>query len=145
MTSTQRFNPDSPSSSDSGHENDEDLATKIRRLQTERARHVRAIDDIDKVLGQVQNVLTDLGTSDSSDGGQPRRRRYQKLETTGEESVLEFIRAQGNPTTAQVNTHWQQEGRPGVANPILARLLKRKILQRENDPGVRGSRYRINS
>lgn len=145
MTSTQRFNPDSPPSSDPTQENDEDLATRIRRLQTERARHIRAIDEIDKVLGQVQNVLTDLGHSDSPADGQPRRRRYQKLETTGEESVLEFIRAQGNPTTAQVNAHWQQEGRPGVANPILARLLKRKILQRENDPGVRGSRYRINS
>ncbi len=144
MTSTQRFNPDSPSPG-SSQENDEDLATKIRRLQAERVRHVRAIDEIDKVLGQVQNVLTDLGHSDSSEGHHPRRRRYQKLETTGEESVLEFIRAQGNPTTAQVNTHWQQEGRPGVANPILARLLKRKILRRENDPGVRGSRYRINS
>ena len=145
MTSTQRFNPDSPPSSDPNQENEEDLATRIRRLQTERARHIRAIDEIDKVLGQVQNVLTDLGQSDSAADGQPRRRRYQKLETTGEESVLEFIRAQGNPTTAQVNAHWQQEGRPGVANPILARLLKRKILQRENDPGVRGSRYRISS
>lgn len=144
MTSTQRFNPDS-SSSGPGQENDEDLATKIRRLQSERARHVRAIDEIDKVLVQMQNVLTDLVPSDSPSGDQPRRRRYQKLETTGEESVLEFIRAQGNPTTAQVNAHWQQEGRPGVANPILARLLKRNILRRENDPRVRGSRYRINS
>jgi hypothetical protein len=143
MTAAQRFNPDSTPSR-LGIDAEEDLAARIRRLQSERARHVHAIGEIDKVLGQVQSALTDLDSPDALSGDQPRRRRYQKLETTGEESVLAFIRDHENPTTAEVNAHWQEEGRPGVANPILARLLKRNILRRENDPGVRGSRYRIN-
>jgi hypothetical protein len=73
------------------------------------------------------------------------RRRYQKLPQTGEESVLTFVREHGNPSTAEINDHWRGEGRPGVANPTVARLLKRGALRRENDPTVRGSRYRIGS
>jgi len=143
MTRVQHY-PETTSSAPANQPGEEDLAARIRRLQSERGRHIQAIAEIDKVLGEVENVLTDLDIPLPSDGDQPRRRRYQKLELTGEESVLEFIRTNGNPTTAQVNAHWQQEGRPGVANPILARLLKRGVLQRENDPAVRGSRYRVN-
>jgi hypothetical protein len=142
MTPAQHSYPDSTPSR-LGNEAESDLAAKIRQLQTERARHMLAITEIDKVLEQVQSALAEVESSDSL-GDHSRRRRYQKLETTGEESVLEFIRDRGNPTTAEVNDHWQSEGRPGVANPILARLLKRKLLRRENDPNVRGSRYRIN-
>jgi len=124
----------------------EDLASRIRNLQAERARHLQAIAEIDKVLGEIQQALTGVDPSDSiSDGNTDRpRRRYQKLELTGEEAVLEFVKSRGNPSTAQVNAHWHAQGRPGVANPILARLLKRGLLIRENDPAVRGSRYRIN-
>lgn len=143
MTPTQQSYPDSTPSR-LAKDAESDLAAKIRQLQTDRARHMMAITEIDKVLGQVQSALTEVESSESLAESHPRRRRYQKLETTGEESVLEFIRNRGNPTTAQVNEHWQREGRPGVANPILARLLKRKLLRRENDPNVRGSRYRIN-
>jgi hypothetical protein len=143
MTSAQHSSPDSTPSR-LANDVQGDLAAKIRQLQTERARHMQAIIEIDKVLGQVQSALTEVESSDFLSADHSGRRRYQKLETTGEESVLEFIRDRGNPTTAQVNEHWQGQGRPGVANPILARLLKRKLLRRENDPNVRGSRYRIN-
>jgi hypothetical protein len=142
MSRVQHY-PESTPSAGTKQTGDEDLAARIRSLQAERGRHLQAIADIDKILGEVENVLTDLDMP-LPNTDEPRRRRYQKLEMTGEESVLDFIRNHGNPTTAQVNAHWQQEGRPGVANPILARLLKRGVLLRENDPAVRGSRYRIN-
>jgi len=125
-------------------ETSEDLGAKIRRFQRERARHVRAIDEIDKVLARIQQVLTGLEVPSANYAGRPRK-RYQKLELTGEESVVEFIRIRTNPSTAQVNVHWKAQGRLGVANPILARLFKRGVLRRENDPTVRGSRYRLNN
>lgn len=131
------------------------LAEKIRLLQIDRERHARAIAEIDAVLSRIQQALSALqgrtsellaagGTAlpPDPDAAKPRR-RYQKLPQTGEESVLAFIREQGKPTTAEINEHWKSEGRPGVANPTVARLLKRGLLKRENDPDVRGSRYSV--
>ena len=131
------------------------LAEKIRLLQADRQRHAQAIAEIDAVLTRIQQALTalhdradDLAPAGgatfppTSDGAKPRR-RYQKLPQTGEESVLAFIRDHGKPTTAEINEHWKSEGRPGVANPTVARLLKRGLLTRQNDPAVRGSRYSV--
>jgi hypothetical protein len=130
---------------------DQALAEKIRQLQEDRGRHARAIAEIDEVLGRIQHALGGLGGAsapvaglDAPEGARVRR-RYQKLPQTGEESVLTFVREHGNPSTAEINDHWRGEGRPGVANPTVARLLKRGALRRENDPTVRGSRYRIGS
>ena len=134
-----------------------DLVEKIRRLQANREEHAQAINEIDKVLSRVENALqalkamtTKSGTAAAESGApvepsQRPRRHYQKFELTGEESVIEFIRSGQNPTTAEINANWHAEGRTGVANPILARLLKRGQLEREQDPSVRGSRYRLSS
>jgi hypothetical protein len=136
------------------HEPETDLAEKIRKLQADRQEHAQAIEEIDQVLSRVENALAALNAITTRSGeranadtapGQRPRRHYQKFELTGEESVLEFIRRQGHPTTAEINANWHAEGRTGVANPILARLLKRGLLEREADPAVRGSRYRISS
>ncbi|HEY7119214.1 MAG TPA: hypothetical protein VH475_21675 [Tepidisphaeraceae bacterium] len=124
-----------------------DLASKIRQLQADRERHAQAIADIDHVLRDVEHALAAIRGEPVPQRPAPAsmssRRRYQKLPTTGEESVLAFVRQNRNPTTAQINAHWRNEGRPGVANPTLARLLKRGWLRREDDPRVRGSRYRV--
>jgi len=120
-----------------------DLAAKIRQLQEDRVRHIQAIAEIDKALGQIRHVLT--GIEPQRDADERPRRRYQKFELTGEESVIEFVRIQGNPSTAQVNAYWKGQGRLGVVNPILARLIKRGILRREDDPSVRGNRYWFNA
>jgi hypothetical protein len=134
-----------------------DLAEKIRQLQADRLQHAQAIAQIDQVLQRVENALTTLkamsgnkstapGTVDHpTDPAERPRRQYQKFALTGEESVLEFIRRMGHPSTAEVNANWHAEGRTGVANPILARLLKQKKVERELDPAVRGSRYRLSS
>jgi hypothetical protein len=136
------------------------LAEKIRLLQEDREHHARAITEIDAILSRIQHALTALGTNTVGptrhvgaapsapstpppDDGQRPRRRYQKLPQTGEESVLAFIKGHGSPTTAEINEHWKAEGRPGVANPTVARLLKRRAVQRQNDPAIRGSRYRL--
>ena len=141
-----------------------DLAEKIRQLEEDRQRHARAIAEIDGILARIQQALTVVHdrvpaggapspapstrlppppeAASPASGDRPRR-RYQKLPQTGEESVLAFVRDHGKPTTAEINDHWKSEGRPGVANPTVARLLKRGLLQRENDPSIRGSRYRV--
>ena len=135
------------------HGPESDLAEKIRQLQADRQQHAQAINEIDQVLGRVEKALTELkamtartsghvSTAPHSGDDRPRR-HYQKFELTGEESVLDFIRRQGHPTTAEINNNWHAQGRTGVANPILARLLKRGLLERESDPTVRGSRYRL--
>src|SRR5260370_85765 len=126
----RRVNPGGPLR----HEPETDLAEKIRKLQADRQQHAQAIEEIDQVLGRVENALAALKAITSRSGrgsaknaditapGERPRRHYQKFELTGEESVLDFVRRQGHPTTAEINANWQGEGRTGVANPILARL-----------------------
>jgi hypothetical protein len=152
LSDTPSMRGDSPEP-DPPHE--QALAEKIRLLQQDRDRHARAIEEIDQVLERIQRALAALqgggmdwghsfaAASDAAAGLPRPRRRYQKLALTGEESVLAFVRQHGRPTTAEINDHWKSEGRPGVANPTVARLLKRGLLQREEDPAVRGSRYRV--
>jgi len=142
----------------SGQSAELNLAEKVRQLQADRQRHAQAINQIDQVLERVENALAAL----KGVPPKPRRstppipqkpiapttprahRHYRKFEMTGEESVMDFVRRHGSPTTAQINANWHAQGRTGVANPILARLLKQGRLLRQIDPSVRGSRYRIN-
>src|SRR5205814_31141 len=47
----------------------------------------------------------------------------------------------GEPTTAEVNAHWRAEGRRGVANAEITRLIRAGSIRRVSDPAVRDSRY----
>ena len=156
-TGKLRITPRTPEETSPGEAplHEQALAEKIHQLQEDREHHARAIAEIDGILARIQEALAvlhdrQLGSPDALglpppqlDEGERPRRRYQKLPQTGEESVLAFVRDHGSPTTAEINDHWKAEGRPGVANPTVARLLKRGLLQRQNDPAVRGSRYSI--
>ena len=137
-------------------QNASDLAGKIQQLQADRRRHVEAMAAIDRVLGTVDQALrgalpeASLPRADEQGGeivyrsvppAEPRRRGRFGL--TGIESVLDFIRRQVDPTTAEINAHWRREGRKGTANVTLLKLLKEGMIRREADPTVRGSRYRV--
>jgi len=63
--------------------------------------------------------------------------------TTGEQSVLAFIKANKNVTTAQVNTNWTNEGRSGKADNTLSKLTAAKKIKRSNIQGQRGSKYSL--
>jgi hypothetical protein len=126
---------------------DRNLAEMIQQLEADRRRHAEAIEAIDQVLSQVGRVVSHarLDTGDfpvppdvSSVAGVRRR---GKFELTGERSVLQFIAHKGNPTTAEINEHWRSEGRRGVANVILLKLLKQGLIRRLVDASIRGSRY----
>jgi hypothetical protein len=131
-----------------------DLGEKIRRLEHDREQHAREIAAIDQILAQVSRAVGSLRAigrlpdmpeyAAAAEGVQvelPVRGRRGKFERTGEQSVLDLIRREGNPTTAEINGHWRREGRRGAANVILLRLLKCGLIRREADPNVRGSRY----
>lgn len=66
-----------------------------------------------------------------------------KFKQTGEQTVIEFIRSAGQPTTAQINEHWRKQGRAGKADNTLGRLVTEGKLKRTNRPGERGSYYNL--
>ena len=127
------------------------LAEMIKQLEADRRRHADAIEQIDQVLTQVGRVVG-LTTAEmpagfpvvpSASDSAPEVRRRGKFGLTGERSVLQFIADRQNPTTAEINGHWRSEGRRGVSNVILLKLLKQGLIQRQVDPTIRGSRYRV--
>ena len=71
------------------------------------------------------------------------RGKRRKFARSGEASVLAFVAARKNPTTAEVNKRWASEGRAGKADNTLSKLAKDGKLARIADPAVRGSRYTV--
>jgi DNA-binding PadR family transcriptional regulator len=128
---------------------DRNLAEMIQQLEADRRRHAEAIEAIDQVLAQVGRVVSharlDTGDFPVPPGvsGTPPGRRRGKFELTGERSVLQFISKRSNPTTGVINELWRSEGRRGVANVILLKLLKQGLIFRMVDASIRGSRYRL--
>ena len=128
-----------------------DLAGKIQQLQVDRQRHVEAMAAIDRVLDQIGAAL-EVATKPTAraatqDDGVVRRevppepRRRGRFDKTGIDSVLEFVRERGNPTTSDINAHWHAEGRKGTANVTILKLLHDGSIRREQDSAIRGSRY----
>jgi hypothetical protein len=130
-----------------------ELLNLVGKLQAERADHVQAIEAIDSTFQQ-------LGMNVESMPAQPRRGRPAKTmiaqtqtpmkpvkrgpgkyALTGDESVLAFVQANPECTTAQVNEHWIKEGRSGMASNTLAKLAKAGKLTRKNLKGQRGSTF----
>ena len=129
----------------------DDLAGKIQQLQVDRQRHLEAMAAIDRVLDQIGaalDVVPRPAKTATQDDGVVRRevpllqpRRRGRFDKTGIDSVLEFVRERGNPTTAEINAHWHAEGRKGTANVTILKLLHDGSIRREQDPAIRGSRY----
>ncbi|MEZ0265908.1 MAG: hypothetical protein ACAI43_14355 [Phycisphaerae bacterium] len=128
-----------------------DPSERIRRLQDFRRRHLEAISAIDRALSQIDHTLgnvdilnealmsrADARLAGSADHPVRRKGRFAR---TAEVSVLEFVRREGAPTTAQINDHWRREGRRGTANVTVLRLLRQNRIRRQTDPAIRGSRY----
>jgi hypothetical protein len=66
-----------------------------------------------------------------------------KAGLTGPEFVLQFVREQKNPTTAEINARWKAAGRPGRANQMLGKLVDERKLHREAVKDGRGSHYTL--
>jgi len=71
------------------------------------------------------------------------RRKKGTFTKTGEQTILDFVREHGSPSTAEINVHWSGEGRGGKADNTITRLVKEGKLARVENPGERGSRYKL--
>jgi hypothetical protein len=70
--------------------------------------------------------------------------RAAKSGLTASEFIIEFIKAKKNPTSQEINKHWKDAGRNGMADNNLSLLTKAKTLKRVPlGPGLRGSRYSV--
>jgi hypothetical protein len=72
-----------------------------------------------------------------------RRRRRGSFAMSGDDSVLAFVQKKGDATTAEIQKHWQTEGRGGKADNSISRLFKEKKLKRTPLDGQRGSSYAV--
>jgi len=128
------------------------LSERIIQLQNDRKRHAAAIAAIDQALQEVTEALQsfralcptpedDLMQIGLASDEIRLVRRRGKFARTAEASVLDFIRQNNSPATAEINAHWRGEARCGTANVTLLKLLKQGAIQRVHDSSVRGSRY----
>jgi hypothetical protein len=135
----------------------QDLSEQIRRLETSRRQHVAAVARIDQLLGRISDAIESLQgghahlapaseqlqhTPEQATLNPNRPRHYRKVGVTGDNAVLAFVRGRGSATTAEINRQWRSEGRGGVANNAILRLLRRGELVRESLRDQRGSAYR---
>jgi len=141
------------------------LESEIKRLHVDRRMHANAIGAIDAALEQINQTLqmvrqaravaskdeldaaeiaapSSAMTAESASGS-VRPKTYRKFARTGEEAILDLVRERTTATTAEINRHWRAEGRRGLGNNAIGRLLKDGLLLREAVAGQRGSRYRL--
>lgn len=122
-----------------------DLSVKIQTLLSSRRTHESAIADIDRVLDAVGKLL----------GGKPAgkvvakpaaaRSKLQRgtFAISGKQSILDFVKRAGSPTTSEINANWNAEGRRGPANNKLGGLVAAGKLKRSKIRGGKGSRYTL--
>lgn len=127
-----------------------ELDQLISKLQAQRAEYVQEIEKIDAIFARYGiggGVRRGRGRPAKSAGGavgkRGRRRKRGSFAKTGEQSILDFIKSHGKPSTADVNVHWKKEGRGGKADNTLTRLVKEGKLKRVSSKDVRGSRYAV--
>ncbi len=139
-----------------------ELPTRIHKLLEERQGHEAAISHIDEVLQSVYSALGAPAAPPKRGPGRPasvasaaipavkapkagrgRRRTRGSYSTTGDESVLAFIKSNKSPTTKEIKAHWASEGRGGTADNVLSKLFREKKIKRLPLPGERGSRYTV--
>ena len=141
-----------------------DLGTRVESLLRQRQEHMDAVAKIDSTVGEIEKLLSGTvnGRRRGRPPGRPRleesgagaatgaprgrrraRRKRGSFEVTGEESIINFIKSNKNPTTQEVKKHWASEGRGGTADNALSKLVRDKKIKRIPLEGERGSRYAV--
>lgn len=67
--------------------------------------------------------------------------KASKFPQTGDELILDFIKATGGATTEEIRKHWASVGRKGKAENNLTTLVRGSKLRRVKLEGKPGSRY----
>jgi hypothetical protein len=145
------------------------LVDLIQTLETQKQQHAESAAAVANTLEQISHLLGSLlGDSRSSTphvapkpavaakapkaalvvaakppSAPAKAGKRQKFAVTAEQSVLAFVRRKGNPTTAEIQAHWESEGRRASADNSLSKLFREKKLKREPNKQGRGSRYTV--
>lgn len=134
------------------------LPHRLQQLLQERERLAEALAHVDQVLAGIGAAL---GTATVREANVKRpnpavvatlapaqrhkgRRPQRKFATSGEQSLLDFVKLNKNPSTQDIKKHWHNEGRGGRADTVLSKLVKEKRLKRTPlETGLVGSRYSL--
>jgi hypothetical protein len=73
--------------------------------------------------------------------GRKKKRVRRKFAVSGEQSIVDFVKSKSNPVGREIEKHWKNEGRAGVAANLISKLVKAKKLKRVPLKGERGSQY----
>ena len=136
-----------------------ELIQLVQKMQDERTGHVQAIEAIDLTFKQLGIEVQLFAPTAKPRRGRPAgtgkksksvkatpkktsKRTRKTFAVSGDESVLAFVKANPDCTTAQVNEHWTKEGRSGKADNALGKLVKEGKITRKNIRGQRGSTYK---
>lgn len=133
-----------------------ELSSLIDRLKRDRQQHVDAIAEIDSIFQQYGISAEGAPSVGKRRPGRPpgsgsrtkpgrrgRKRTRGKFATSGNDSVLSFVKAAGKKgvSSADVAKHWSSEGRAGGPFVALRNLETKGEIKRSSVPGQRGSRY----
>ena len=140
----------------------EGLKAHIEKLLSERKVHADALARVDATLAQISSLLNvptakrrgrPPGSTNKASAaaaimaapaaGKPGRRKRRRFAVSGNESILNFVKENRNPTTKEIKAHWDSENRGGKVDNALSKLVKDGALSRAPIPGERGSRYSI--
>jgi len=69
--------------------------------------------------------------------------RRGKFAISGEQLILDFVKAKGGATTEEIRKHWQAAGRKGKAENKLTDLVKSGQIKRNKVKGKIGSTYTL--
>ncbi len=140
------------------------LSKMLDKLMAERKQHVQVIakhqgelDKIDQLFSGYGITFGDAapaatrgkpgrkpGPKTASKAGKSKGRRGRgSYAKTAEQTVLDFVKKAGNPSTKDINDHWAAQGRGGKADNTLTRLTSEGQLKRVKSADVRGSRYTL--
>jgi len=149
---------------------DIEISKRIQILFDQRQRHAEALAGINQTLSAVAAALGRVSSNgrtqvEPAAGAPPKKRRGRppgvrnatpapapskgrrgrgSYATTGDESVLAFIKSNKKPTTREIKAHWASEGRLGTADNVLSKLFRENRVKRTPlGKGIRGSRYSL--
>lgn len=132
-----------------------ELAKLISRLRAERGELVQKLQEIDQLcdqLGISKEALAQAPIIRERKARAPKadkpagrgRRKRGSFEKTGEQSVIDFVTANGPSTSAEINVHWTNEGRGGRADNTITKLVQSNKLKRLDPvPGERGGKVTV--
>lgn len=114
--------------------------------QIERERKKRTAD-LEQSATIILKQLAELGhtsvNSKVATGAGKHRRTRRSFAVSGEQSILNFVKAKSNPVGKEIQKQWASEGRAGAAANLISKLVKEKRLKRVPLKGERGSRYSL--